>query len=179
VLTTRLSGFPYVFAQFDDGVQLDLLARPVSEARGRVPDAVVLLDRDQVLVRPYEPPSAAASPADADDWSFRAWLALLNLDKYLRRNSLWEAWISLEDARGHLLRLHAARLGVRYPGFGLTSLLDSDMDEPLPHGLERTVADLDRADLRRAARACAELLAPYRRPLAELVDKRLARSASA
>lgn len=175
LLAIRLGGFPYLFVQFADGVQLDLLARPVSEAKGRVPDAVVLLDRDGLLQEPYEPASASASASDNEEWSFQAWLALLNLDKYLRRGSLWEARASLEEARASLLRLHAARLGVRYPGFGLTSLLDSDLDEPLPRGLERTVADLHPADLHRAARACAELLSAYERPLAELVSERLTR----
>jgi Streptomycin adenylyltransferase len=172
--STLLGGRPDLFVQFVDGVQFDLLVRPVSEAKGRVPDSVVLLDRDGVLKAPYEPPSAAASLADAAEWSFQAWLALLNLDKYLRRGSLWEARAALEEARGYLLRLHAARLSVRYPAFGLTSLLDSDSPERLPPGLERTCADLDAVDLRRAARACAELLGPYRRPLAELADERLA-----
>jgi predicted nucleotidyltransferase len=39
-------GSRYLFVHYDDGVQLELLARHVSEAKGRQPREVVLLDRD-------------------------------------------------------------------------------------------------------------------------------------
>ncbi|NUT54900.1 MAG: hypothetical protein HOQ03_02800, partial [Thermoleophilia bacterium] len=133
---------PYFFAQFADGTQLDLVVLRASGAKGRVPNAVVLLDRDGLLREPYEPPSHRPRDEDLREWSFLAWLALSNLAKYLDRGSLWEAWAQLEEARGHLLRLHAARLGVAYPGFGLTSVLD-EPDADVPPGLEETVATLD------------------------------------
>src|SRR5207302_10987777 len=47
--------------------------------------------------------------------------------------------------------LHAAAHGAPYPVFGLTSVLDAGV--PLPHGLEQTVAGLDAAELRAAARS--------------------------
>lgn len=171
-LSTRRDGRPYFFVQYASGVQLDLLVLAASTAKGRVRESIVLLDRDGLLREPYEPEVATASAADLEDWSFQAWLALANLAKYLRRRSLWEAWTSLEEARANLLRLHAARLGVRYPAFGLTSLLD-DPATPVPPGLERTTARLDEHDLRRAALACADQLQQDERPLAALVRARL------
>jgi hypothetical protein len=100
-------------------------------------------------------------------------MALYDVDKYLRRGSLWEALTKLEEARRLLLRHHAAETGVLDPEYGVTSILD--FDGTLPERLEETVARLDAGELRRAALACAELLAAYgRRPFAELVLSRLA-----
>lgn len=156
LLDTQLAGETYVFAHFADGVQLDLWAPRVARAKGRAPDAVVLVDKDGLLAEPYEPDAYRASGHDLEEWRFRARLALANLDKYLRRGSLWEARASLEEARAHLLQLHAAAHDVPYPTFGLTSILDTDV--PLPDGLERTVAGVDAYELRAGADALAELL---------------------
>lgn len=164
---------PYFFAQYADGTQLDLVVLRASLAKGRVPNAVVLLDRDGLLREPYEPPSLRARDDDLREWSFLGWLALSNLAKYLDRGSLWEARSQLEEARGHLLKLHAAREGVAYPAFGLTSILDEPGAE-LPAGLEETVALHDADALRRAARALASLLDRYGSPpLAAIVRTRL------
>ncbi|MGH3071998.1 MAG: aminoglycoside 6-adenylyltransferase [Gaiellaceae bacterium] len=163
---------PYFFVQYDDGSQLDLVVLPASRCQGRAPQAVVLLDRDRLLREPWEPRSLRAGPAELREWAFLAWLALANLTKYLRRGSLWEARAQLEEARAHLLRLHAARLGIAYPGFGLTSVLDAEA--PLPAGLETTVAGLDADGLQRAAGALADLLDEHGPPpLAGFVRARL------
>lgn len=171
-IATTLDSNPYFFVQFADGVQLDAVARRASEARGRVPDAVVLLDRDDLFGRPYEPTVMRADDETRRAWAFFAWVALANLDKYLRRGSLWEALQQLEEARTNLLRLHAASLGIPYPSFGLTSVLDAPAD--LPDGLEETIARLDAGDIRRAAGACADLLDRHEPPpLAGWVRRRL------
>ena len=109
---------PYFFAQYEDGTQIDLLVLRASTAKGRVPTAVVLFDPDGLLAEPWTPASLEASAAEVREWSFLAWLALSNLDKYLRRGSLWEARAQLEDARTNLLRLHATRLAVPFPASG-------------------------------------------------------------
>src|SRR2546421_11095768 len=113
-------GSPFLFVQYVDGVQLELLARRSSEAKGRIAGEVVLLDRDGLLRHSYEP----AAPWDIDLWSGWAWMRLFDLDKYLRRGSLWEALIKLEEARTLLLRHHAAETGIPDPQLGLTSILD-------------------------------------------------------
>ncbi len=163
-------GSPFLFVQFADGVQLELLARRASEAKGRFPGEVVLVDRDGLLQHPCEP----APPWDVNLWLGWAWMHLFDVDKYLRRGSLWEALTKLDEARTLLLRHHAAQTGIPDPEFGLTSILD--FNGTLPERLEETVARLDAADLRRAGHVCAELLAAYdQRPFVDFVLARLAR----
>jgi hypothetical protein len=162
-------GSPYLFVQFVDGVQLELSTRRTSEAKGWIAGEVVLLDRDGLLRDQYEP----ADAWDVGLWLGWAWMHLFDVDKYLRRGSPWEALTKLEEARALLLRHHAAASGVTDPEFGITSILD--FGGTLPDRLEETVAGLDAADLRRAAYACAELLATYdQRAFADYVMGRLA-----
>ena len=163
-------GSPYLFVQFADGVQLELSCGRASEAGGRDHGVVVLLDRDGLWDQPYE----TALAWDEDLWLGWAWIALFDIDKYLRRDSLWEALSTLEKARSLLLRHHAAETGMRDPEYGVTSILD--YGGTLPEGLETTVAGLNGADIRRAAYACARLLTAYeQRPFGDVVMGRLAR----
>lgn len=163
------AGSPYLLVQFVNGVQLELATRRMSDAEGSAAGEVVLLDRDGLLAHAY----VAAPPWDVNLWVGWAWMRLFDVDKYLRRGSRWEALTKLEEARSLLLRHHAATHDVPDPQLALTSILDSGV--PLPDRLEETVASLDAADLRRAAYACAQLLATYeRRPFADLVLRRLA-----
>ena len=63
--------------------------------------------------------------------------------------------------------------GIRDPEYGVTSLLD--YGGSLPERLESTMAGLNAAEIRRAALACAELLASYeQRPFSDFVIGRLA-----
>jgi len=158
------AGSPYLFVQFTDGIQLELSSGRVSEASDRDYGVVVLLDRDGMCDQPYEP----GRPWDETLWLGWAWIALSDIDKYLRRGSLWEALTALEKARSLLLRHHAAEIGVRDPQYGVASILDYGGE--LPDGLESTVARLDAVEVRRAACACAALLSAYgRRPFVEFV----------
>ena len=91
------------------------------------------------------------------EWAFHGWCALIDADKYLRRGSLWEAHGGLHEARHHIWALWAAAHGALYPWHGLSQVLDHDPGN-VPPGIESTVAGLDAADLRRAARAAAEVL---------------------
>jgi hypothetical protein len=164
-----------IFAQFADRTQLDLavVADAEIEARrraGGAPDFVSL----------YQAPASAESdprmPADAGEsvgdprdayavtgdqireWAFLGWIALIDADKYLRRGSVWEAHSRLQEARHRIWALWAAAQGAMYPWHGLSQVLDHDPGD-LPPGIEFTVAGLDAADLRRAARASAGVLA--------------------
>jgi hypothetical protein len=156
-----------IFAQFADGAQLDLVVAAQAEldtrrSHGGAPDFVAL----------YEASARSAAASDQRDgevayavtgdqvreWTFLGWCALIDANKYLRRDSLWEAHNRLNEARHHIWALWAAAQGALYPRHGLSQVLDHAPGN-LPPGIESTVAGLDVADLRRAARASADVLA--------------------
>jgi hypothetical protein len=152
-------GIRRIFAQYADRAQLDLAV---------VPQAKVKLAERPDFVPLYLAPGAPASAGDpaaafvvsgeqVREWAFIAWCELLDIDKYLRRGSLWEAHDRLHDVRRHIWMLWAAATGAMYPWHGLSQVLDRDAGD-LPPGIGATVATLDAADLRRAARASAALL---------------------
>ena len=159
-----------IFAQFADRTQLDLvvIAQPEVRRGSAAPDFVTLYD---IPGEPIEGGAAAsdaragyqAPPADqvtaeqVREWAFHGWCALIDLDKYLRRGSLWEAHYRLNEARDQIWALWAAATGAIYPWHGLSQVLDNDPDR-LPPGIEETVAGLDSVDLRRAATASATVL---------------------
>ena len=162
-----------IFAQFADGTQLDLAV--VAEAgiepppRRRRPGLRPALSGTRprtprnpmapaAPARRREPPAAyAVTGEQVREWAFLGWCALIDTDKYLRRGSLWEADSRLHEARHRIWALWAAAHGALYPWHGLSQVLDHDPGN-LPPGIESTVAGLDAADLRRAARASAGVL---------------------
>jgi hypothetical protein len=148
-----------IFAQFADRTQLDLAIVPQSGIRlGERPDFVLLYGTGEGTGA-GEPESAyAVTGEQVRDWAFHGWIALLDLDKYLRRGSLWEAHERLHQVRQQVWALWAAATGALYPWHGLSQVLDNDPGN-MPPGVEATVAALDAADLRRAALASAALLA--------------------
>jgi hypothetical protein len=162
-----------IFAQFADRTQLDLavVADAEIEARrraGGAPDFVSLYQAGSAPPDPRisaddggesEPPDAyAVTGGQVREWAFLGWIALIDADKYLRRGSLWEAHSRLHEARHRIWALWAAAQGAMYPWHGLSQVLDHDPAD-LPPGIEATVAGLDAADLRRAVRASAGVLA--------------------
>jgi hypothetical protein len=158
-------GVRRIFAQFADRTQLDLAIAAQSGIQlGRRPDFVELYDR--AAADPGADPQDAGEAASAyavsgeqvREWAFHGWIELLDIDKYLRRGSLWEAHERLHQVRHHVWMLWAAATGALYPWHGLSQVLDNDPGD-LPPGIEATVASLDAADLRRAARVSATLLA--------------------
>jgi hypothetical protein len=161
-------GSPFLFIQYMNGVQVELLAVRTSAISGGIGREVVLFDRDGVLADAPEP----SPPWGIELWTGWAAMRLYDLDKYLRRGEIWRAFIQLQEVRNLLLRHHAALAGLPNPDLGLVSI--RDYDGTLPPGLGETVASLDPTDIRRAALACAELLAVFeRRPFTDLVISRL------
>lgn len=148
-----------VFAQFDDRLQIDLavVAEPEVRRGEAAPDFVALLwPADEKMWTK----GRSARDVDAQqisDWAFLGWRALLDADKYLRRDSLWEAHHRLHEARELIWKLWATAHGATYPWHGLSQVLDHDPDL-LPPGIEATVAGLDSVGLRRAVVASADLL---------------------
>jgi hypothetical protein len=166
-----------IFAQFADGTQLDLaiVAQAEIDARrhaGGAPDFIPLYQasaqRGSQEPGHQVPASGTASGSEplaayavtgeqVREWAFHGWCALIDTDKYLRRGSLWEAHSRLHEARHRIWALWAAAHGALYPWHGLSQVLDHD-PRNLPPGIESTVAGLDAADLRRAARASTTVL---------------------
>ena len=157
-----------LFAQFADGTQLDLAVIAEAEVRrgAAAPDFVSLyrvaapdpaLAADSGDAAGEHPAADAVTGDQLREWAFQGWCALLDADKYLQRGSLWEAHNRLHQARQHIWALWAAAAGALYPWHGLSQVLDHDPGR-LPPGIEATVAVLDAADLRRAARASAAVL---------------------
>lgn len=158
-----------IFAQFGDSSQLDLTVMADAELRDGAalrPDAIWLYDTDSQAAEPA--PAEAGPPGDRGpgyavtgeqirEWAFLGWCALIDLDKYLRRGSLWEAHNRLHHARDHIWALWAAATEALYPWHGLSQVLDNDPGN-LPPDIDATVAGLDGADLRRAATASAAVL---------------------
>lgn len=167
-----------IFAQYADGTQLDLAVVAEAEIemrrrRGGAPDFIPLYQapappgcgepgarmRDGGSAPGSEPSAAYAVTGDqVREWAFLGWCALIDTDKYLRRGSLWEAHSRLHEARHRIWSLWAAAHGALYPWHGLSQVLDHDPGN-LPPDIESTVAGLDAADLRRAARASTGILA--------------------
>lgn len=157
-----------IFAQFADRTQLDLAV--IAEAEVRRGDAApdfVSLYRAPGPAGGFpltggqagdHPAAHVASGGQVREWAFLGWVALIDMDKYLRRGSVWEAHSRLHEARDHIWALWAVAAGAIYPWHGLSQVLDEDPGN-LPPGIESTVAGLDPADLRRAALASAAVLA--------------------
>ena len=154
-----------IFAQFADGTQLDLAVVAQEDIRrrrsnGGAPDFIPVYD-SAAGDSQRNGDAAAAYTVTGDqirEWAFLGWCALIDLDKYLRRESLWEAHNRLHQARHYIWALWAAAVGAMFPWHGLSQVLDAD-PAILPPGIEATVAALDAADLRRAALASAAVLA--------------------
>ena len=153
------AGVPHrrYFVQFADLGQLDLVAMPASTRAGLPPGSVALYDPDRRLSTRIAPRQARASADDVREWAFEAYVALLNMDKYLRRGSLWEALEQLHAGRTQAWRLWAVARDVAFPVFGLTAVLDEEQAGS-PPGLEATVAALTADALRSAGSALLEIL---------------------
>jgi hypothetical protein len=145
--------------QYRDGVQLDLVVQTVSSwsRHGRAPDVVALHDPEGMTEPLLESRGMHAGADDLREWSLLGWEALSHVVKYLRRDSPWEALDRLTAARLQAWRLWAAAQRVELPALGVTAILDAP-GTALPPRIEETVARLDRDDLLRAARACADVL---------------------
>jgi hypothetical protein len=148
-----------VFAQFDDRLQLDLavVAEPEVRRGEAAPDFVPLYWSGPLPAAGNGPSAREVSAEQVRTWTFLAWRALLDADKYLRRGSMWEAHHRLNETRDLIWRLWATAQGAAYPWHGLSQVLDDD-PAALPHHIEATVAGLDAADLRRAVAASADVL---------------------
>jgi hypothetical protein len=141
-----------IFAQYANRCQIDLVVIPASQSIGAVRDETILYNSGEHEVAAFE--QQTLTPAQLREWAFAGWCALIDLGKYLRRGSPWEALQRLHEARDCAWRLWAAVLDVPNPQFGLTSILDFAPGR-LPAGMGPTVSDLEPTSLLAAARSLA------------------------
>ena len=143
--------------QYDDGLRLDLVARPVSGwGEGRRPDMVVLYDPDGRYAELLPPFAIPVTPDRLRAWALHGWLALEDCGRFVRCGSEWEALEALHEARSMVFRLWASSQHVASPERGIAALMRSDV--PLPPGIEATRPTHDYADILRAAVACGRIL---------------------
>ncbi len=144
-----------LFVQFADRTQIDLVLAP-ARASSFAAGTVVLYDpedRVNVTARQSEVDSATVR-----EWAFLACCALVDVGKYLRRGSAWEAFSRLNASRDQTWKLVAYTLAIRDPEYGVTSILDFAAAR-MPEAMRATVADLDLTSITTAARQVAALLA--------------------
>ncbi|HEX2221145.1 MAG TPA: nucleotidyltransferase domain-containing protein [Candidatus Limnocylindria bacterium] len=153
------AGVPHrrYFVQFADLTQIDLVAMPASTRDGMPPGSVAVYDADGRLAKRSSSRRQRATADEVREWAFEAHVALMNMDKYLRRRSLWEALEQLHQARTLAWRLWAVARDVPFPVFGLTAVLDQD-GVGAPPGLEKSVATLSAGALRQAGAALLRVL---------------------
>ena len=149
------SRYQHTYAHYADGVELDLVLAIARETLPPRPDWIVLYDPDDTVRG--EPTRKVASPEDVRAWGFNCLVRLHACAKYLTRGSLWEAQLMLERARADYWCVWATSKEVAEPLYGLTAVLD-DSRKPMPEGIGRTVAQLDRTALARAALALVDSL---------------------
>jgi hypothetical protein len=160
-----------IFAQFADRTQIDLVVADASNNGN--PNTVVLYDPSGVVVTEFAASDVASSEA-VWTWSCQAWEELVNVGKYLRRQSPWEAHDRLEAARSHLWQLWAVAEGIAHPQYGITSLLDGIEPAAFPIGIEATASGIDLGDVLEAAIRLASVLTDLQRRLVETGRYRLA-----
>lgn len=147
-----------VAAEFQSGVQLDLVLMPAERRPGLPEDTVAVVDKDGRLATAWRPPVADPPTAEqAREWLMLGWWAISDVVKYLRRGSLFEAIERLGEGRRQALRLFAAGRQIPYPSFGLVSLLDFPPFE-VPPELAATYCPTDDRAVLAGAQAVAQLL---------------------
>ncbi|MGI8881579.1 MAG: hypothetical protein ACR2KJ_13950 [Jatrophihabitans sp.] len=149
----------HLVLQYIDGRQLSLVVSPAEQRPGLPPGSIALLDRTGRLAGPWQPGAFTASDDDLREWSFLGWWAIGDALKHASRNRPWRALAALDEARTMVWKLHAAALGIDYPGFGAVSVENADAQAPtgLAPTLPRGIAT---RDIYAATAAMAAALAP-------------------
>ncbi|MCC3764919.1 hypothetical protein K3N28_17820 [Glycomyces sp. TRM65418] len=177
-LTQPLDGrATHLVCVYEDGRQLSLVVFDADVRTGLPPQARATVDKSGRLRRPLDRSRWDADDATVREWTFLAWLAIGDAARHRHRGRTWRAMQSLTEARDHLWRLWAHRLGLVYPGFGAVTVENADAE--LPPDIEDThPPDLGPEAFHRALTAIARLLEPYTagdlRALAETARSRLA-----
>ncbi|GAA1662650.1 hypothetical protein GCM10009830_04920 [Glycomyces endophyticus] len=176
-LEQALGDLTHLICVYRDGRQLSLVVFDAAARAGLAPQSTAVVDKHGRLAAPLDPGRWTPDAGTRREWAFLAWIALGDAARHRLRDHPWRALHALTDARDHLWKLHAADLGLTYPGFGAVTA--ENADAPPPPGIERThPKDLSRNEIRAAIDALADLLDPHTGPglhdLAAAVRPRIA-----
>lgn len=146
----------HIITVYEDNLQLSLVVTPASWVKRLRYDAVVLYDPEDLLPDSIDHTIGVATPVQAREWAFLAWLNLTDAAKYLKRGSLWEALERLHKARTHTWQLWAVAQKLDFALYGVTQVLDDQVD--LPKGLQKTVTSLNSGAIHEACVTLIDIL---------------------
>jgi hypothetical protein len=144
------------WAQFADGVQLDLLLLPSSRQLGSGLDGRTLYDPDQILLE-TDHPERIAGPVEMSKWSFLCWGALAEVAKFLERRLPVAAAEWMSPARQATISAWGAAHGLDYSAYANVVAGRLGISCPWPDGLEKTYPRPELDSVMKAALALAEL----------------------
>jgi hypothetical protein len=148
------------FAQYSDRTQIDLTLG--FDPLVHIPRSVVLYDPEHA-VHVVGDEVLAPKPDEVRLWACQGWEALVNVGKYLRRSSFWEALGQLDEARANLFRLWALAEKVPQACYGVTAIIDGGAT--MPPGIDESLPGAGLTGLLGAARYLAEELTELQRRL--------------
>ncbi|GAA2271242.1 hypothetical protein GCM10009853_026190 [Glycomyces scopariae] len=162
-LEQRIGGLLHFVCVYEDGRQLSLVLFDAAARAGLAPQSTAVLDKTGRLAAPLDPGHWTPSGDELREWTFLAWIDLGDAARHRHRDHPWRALRSLTDARDHLWKLHAARLGLTYPAFGAVTV--ENADAPPPPGIAAThPTGLGRNEFHTALTALAGLLDAHTGP---------------
>jgi predicted nucleotidyltransferase len=172
-----------VWAQYANGIQLDVMVLPSSRLMGSGGDGRTLHDPDGLFLR-VDHPKRFADPDEISKWEFLCWGALTETAKYLGRGRPLAAAEWLNPGRQATISCWGALNGLEYAGFANAVAGQLGVTCPWPEGIERTyavpeheavlTAAIELANLQtRIEKALDQRLGITRRPLGPWVRSQL------
>ena len=172
------------WAQFANGIQLDLIMVPTSRFLGSGPDGRTLFDPHGMILT-TDHPQRLTDAESVSMWASTCWHALTETAKYLERGRPLAAAEWLYPARQATISCWAAAHGLEFAAFANVMAAQLGVSCPWPVGLEKTYSSPEPQAVLSAARALAGLqvrtdallevrLGIKPRPLAGWVSSRLA-----
>jgi hypothetical protein len=144
------------WAQFADGVQLDMLVLPTTRLLGSGPDGRTLYDPDGILLR-TDHPARLTDAGTVAKWAFVCWGALAEVAKFLERGRAVAAAEWLSPGRQATISCWAAAHGLDYAAYSNVVAGRLGLSCPWPDGLELTYPTPDLDSVLSAALALADL----------------------
>ncbi len=149
------------FVQYASGLQIDLVAVPATKPKGKQPESLMLYDPKELrTTQGWNSLWSRGREEQVTEWTFLAWVGLMDASKYMMRGSLWEAYDRIHEVRSHIWRLWASPIGSRTRNMDsrhflttrrLTCLLPSNLQ---CHGLMPPISSRKLSPLPKSYRRC-------------------------